>query len=809
MNDDIEEKEDTELIKEEISSSSSEKIIISSKDNSFTIHKIKSRKALSDTLKKIKNPFIILDEELISQFKLKGDNLNEGESFEETINFANIPEDKFLFLDNDEKINDYYSKIKKNNVIFSSMNYKKEKKEINDEKELFKRFYKFKNKMENKCNICDFCPEYKSLFEHNSIDKFYKTIRKPRSHLFRYHIYDDKRIIMKLFGPKKSSKSIYLRCVLSNYKWRYDIFRPTLIFDISYINANLIYNNEKFKKVFYHEIFSLFNKISHVNKFTQLIDFKIKNTMEFVMHIINKYLKYIEDNKLQMRRPLFCIDNYSIIYDETNYLKTIEKIANEKENYNLYIIYNFMDSKDQMEFLNNINYDFNPGFCSTQFPICYLSAFRNLSEFEKDLENDGLKIPDEYKKNFGENVFFLFRYFKDGLSFENYIEKIQNEIQNELEKFYSKINNKKEKIKALIDIIDNKKLLYYDRDFFMSIPLGYIIISKKKESQKYYFNYCFPLIESILKKLLESTFFIDINDPEFDKLSDQAMSINFDEFINFTFKNERPFFGYSINEIEKAFDEECLEKKSVDSYDEQSYLFSDVIKVLEQNKSEKLSKLIDKYKNKNLLNNKNLIFVFQKFCGKFVDILALVRKRDMNDFSIINFQIKMSNSFKITKKEKEMEPNRMTYLKHKYEFIFGITINDAYIIYVSLYEIPKNFAKDNLDICIFYSREKKTFVDKDGNILNEFPFLKKSKVELISEFNMLISYFKLRLQCKYMKKLDLKKIDKIIEENMMKIEINGEIIVVTIKFNNEFITFAETNYNNFEDKILYYEIIGN
>ena len=106
-----------------------------------------------------------------------------------------------------------------------------------------------------------------------------------------------------------------------------------------------------------------------------------------------------------------------------------------------------------------------------------------------------------------------------------------------------------------------------------------------------------------------------------------------------------------------------LGKISVDAYGEQLYQFEDVLKVLEENKTQKLFDLINKYEDTNLLVNKNLIFVFQKFQGKFVDILLLIRKGNTKDFSVVNLQIKMSNSFKLSKKDKQMQPYQMTYLK--------------------------------------------------------------------------------------------------------------------------------------------------
>ena len=118
---------------------------------------------------------------------------------------------------------------------------------------MFKKNYHFSNQIEKPCNIKDFCVEYKLIFNNNSIEKYYTSIGKQRLNIFRYHIYSDlyqknnpnvNRIVMKLFGPRKTSKSIYMRCALANYRVKYDRFRPTMIFDISFINNKILENNK-------------------------------------------------------------------------------------------------------------------------------------------------------------------------------------------------------------------------------------------------------------------------------------------------------------------------------------------------------------------------------------------------------------------------------------------------------------------------------------------------------------------------------------------------------------------------------------
>ena len=122
--------------------------------------------------------------------------------------------------------------------------------------------------------------------------------------------------------------------------------------------------------------------------------------------------------------------------------------------------------------------------------------------------------------------------------------------------------------------------------------------------------------------------------------------------------------------IEKVIDEYCLEANNIERNGGQIYEYNEVMNILKNNKSETLLNLINKYENKDLLNGKKLIVVFQKFWGKFVEILFLVKKEENNNFTIVNLQIKLSNGFRILKKDKRQEPFQMTYLKEKYHYIF-------------------------------------------------------------------------------------------------------------------------------------------
>ena len=102
-------------------SSSSEKFIISTDKDSFKVCKLKGRKALSDELKKLKNPFSILDENIISEFKSNIEVLEEGSSFKKEIDLSKFSKDKFLFLNDEDNIEMFYQNQKINNIIFSHL----------------------------------------------------------------------------------------------------------------------------------------------------------------------------------------------------------------------------------------------------------------------------------------------------------------------------------------------------------------------------------------------------------------------------------------------------------------------------------------------------------------------------------------------------------------------------------------------------------------------------------------------------------------------------------------------------------------
>ena len=832
------------------SSSSGSGNYIISNDGICRIIRIKDRDNFTKEIQKLNHPFTILDKELIEEFNLL--KLEEGKEYRHSFDFSKMPNEKLFFLDTKDNIYEYYRKSKNsnNNVIFSSLITNKKK---NEDLSLFNKIQSFHNKVERECKLYEFWIDYKIYLPFYLNEKFYKIIREERSHRFRYHLYEDdfeNRIIMKFFGPRKTSKSIYMRCCLANYHVRHKKFFPTLILDVEFIHKNIINNKQKLKTVIYHELFNLFYEFDEVNEFFSKINFSINDTMKFIKNIIELYFiffsntnnnlnemknnnqinkvdnftnnemiidnEYIQNEEydIKMQKPLFCLDNYSYIYDNKSIIKDIENMTFNDSNFHLYIVYSINDKEDQKAYVDGCikEQDFNLGFSKTPFPYCYLPGLRFLSEIKNELIKDNIIIPEKYEENFGENVYFLYKFLSKNISFEQFLKEETDIITKELEFFYYKVENKNYKITELINIIKDNCIIDFKREILESIPSNYIIINRTKKNAsddfQYSFNYSFPLVKKILQNLSEKIFFIDINHPDFDKLDDGTMSSNFYNFINFYFRNATSVFGFLENEIEKAYDYHCLEKNHIDENGNQVHKFEDIIEILDNNNNVEFLKLMEKYKNnKNILNGKKLIFVFQKFNGKFVDILLLVKNNNNSNYSVVNLQIKLSDTYSISRKDKLQETYQMTYLKIKYEYIFNIQIDKAYIIYLSLYECKKKFTENNPNIFIFYSRKINCIVDGKGKKIDKFPFLKQSRINLVSDLNMLIISLKELLENILCEKLLFKYTNQLnITNNYLKIEISEKNIKIFIVFHETKLQFLQTNDKNFQIQSLCYEI---
>ena len=315
----------------------------------------------------------------------------------------------------------------------------------------------------------------------------------------------------------------------------------------------------------------------------------------------------------------------------------------------------------------------------------------------------------------------------------------KEKIKNELTYFYSKVENKVKWINTLyLEITcsnENNEGNDYEKEFLESIPSNYILMNRieKEYNIIYKFEFCFPLVQEIFEELNnENKFFIDISSPDFFKLPPTAFGINFDLFINNFFRNKNELFGILKQEIEYIDDDFCIEN-NIDFEKEKLFHLNDIISYVNKIKTPKFLQMKNKYYGKKNFENKKLILIFQEFNGKFVDILGIIRNGKINEWKLINFQIKVSNSFTIKKNEKEKFPYLFNYLRYKYEYILGIKIIEAYIEYIGYYECRKKFDINNENLFFFYSNKINDFVDKNAKKLEKIPFLKEGKVNFPEE----------------------------------------------------------------------------
>ena len=94
----------------------------------------------------------------------------------------------------------------------------------------------------------------------------------------------------------------------------------------------------------------------------------------------------------------------------------------------------------------------------------------------------------------------------------------------------------------------------------------------------------------------------------------------------------------------------------------------------------------------------------------------------------------------------------------------------------------------------FFSKKTKKIVDGEGKLIEKFPFLKKAKVPLISEFNTFVNSFKSMLQNQFDMNLIFLEQQKDINENRIKFEVTKNEIKVSINF-KDFISFIRQRHS--------------
>ena len=690
------------------------------------IIKIKDFQSFVKEVSKIKNPCALgnIENILNSEKKLK-----DGEIID--INLDSVDKNDIIQLTSKIDMKNFFNdkKLNKFPLIFSSI-IKTEKEQIiqND----FTMIHQFDNKMSEKCEINKFCIDYKYHFPENSLINFYpinrETTRKMR--IFYYHKFEDEYIpaVVKFFGPTGSGKSLMLRMILANYNQFDGDYTPFCIFNIKLLN--ILYENCKLKEIneiIFHECYSLFTTIELWKSFTQKINiYNYENAMDLINHIIDTYLTDYKNNY-----PLFIIDNFSYYYEQENIINKLENKVFESGNFNLYIIYDIMCKEDQKIFANLYSQNkqiFNENDITYKKVFFHFNNLKSFKEIKNYLTEEGIKIPENYETYFGDNSSYFFSYNKNkDQDFSEFVGEVKQNIIRDIKIFFNG-ECQKEKVSNIYEYIKKNKV-NFNFELFESLPGKYINFNKVKINDKYEYSidFAFPLVRECFDEILGNTFIINVRDDAFMKLEPIPMGIGFDLYMIDWIKKRKSLFQYKESEIEFIEDTEILEKAKYDITGRQMFMKKDIIKTVKE--TPELMTLKKNCENKNL-NSKKLIIVTQIFNGKSVDFLILGYNEQKKKFLLNSVQIKLSDSYKIEKKIKEAIPLENEYIREKYSYILNIEIENtySYFSYLSLYELPKKFAKDNIEKCFFYSRKNDILIDKDGRELKEIPFLEGAKI---------------------------------------------------------------------------------
>lgn len=691
------------------------------------IIKIKGFQSFVKEASKIKNPCAIGNIESIvgSEKKLK-----DGEIID--IKLDNVDKNDIIQLTSKLNMKNFFNEKETNKfpLIFSSI--LKTEKEMIIQKQ-FEMIHNFDNKISEKCEINKFCIDYKFHFPENSLTNFYKidrnTTRKMR--IFDYHKYDDEYIpaVVKFFGPTGSGKSIMLRMILGNYNQFDGDYTPFCIFNIKLLNK--LYDNcklKEIKEIILHECYSLFTTVELWETFTQKLNiYDYDNAIELVIFIIDTYLTDYKNNY-----PLFIIDNFSYYYDEEKLIDKLEKKVFTSSNFNLYIIYDIICKEDQKTFVHLYSPNmpiFNENDITYKKVFFHFNNLKSFKKIKEDLIEEGIKIPENYETYFDDNSSYFFSYYNNkDQDFSDFVREVKQNIIEDIKNFFNG-DCQKEKISNIYEYIKKNKV-NFESELFESLPGKYINFNKARLSNdKYEYNidFAFPLVKECFNNIIGNTFIINVRDEAFMKLEPIPMGIGFDMYMIDWIKKRKTLFKYKESEIEFIEDKEILEKGQKDVTGRQMFRKDDVIKYV--TKTLELMSLKKECENKNL-QSKKLIIVTQKFDGKSVDFLILGYNEQKNNFTLNCIQIKLSDGYKITKTIQESTPLENEYIREKFSFILNIEIekNYSYFTYLSLYELPKKFAKNNIEKCFFYSRKNDFLCDKDGKELEAIPYLEEAKI---------------------------------------------------------------------------------
>ena len=700
--------------------------------------------------------------------------------------FDELKEDDINFVDL-ELIRNKLLKDKNEKLIFFSSSVLKACDHI--DKSQFIKAHDYLTKFSNKSLISDFCYD-KNLYFPFAGNNYYIGYDRLYSHIFRIHHFHDEELgkIIYNFGPKGTGKSLCGRATIFNYFTtelvrNQEVFFPAIFFDIK-IWINNWNNKTLLLKILKYEFMNLFKAFQEwkiiysefVNEFNKS---QYSSVFELILYFINFYFSK------QNFKLLIIIDHYSSLYDKNNEIQNIEKMCSLNKNLDIFFNYEINTIEDQKVFINylgimysvmnsisreedesnQINLTKEKVACFHGYELRGLSSIKKTIENQKEkeleknsevsellliIEKNMQNIPKDYEQYFGENSSFYFKYLSiketNNLDFKNFVEKekfnIKDNIinflrsdnsipQNDLYSILKKIvKNENKELDELKDLESPYNYLnYIDSSYFLFQRI------KNNNSIKYKYTYAFPLIKDIFEeliKLYDKTFFIDINDKEFEKLDGITMGNIFDKFINYLIKkqiNKSGFMEFSSIDIE-SFDVDYLIKKNYKNIKITEMCSREFVEkeIKAKDKLIKL-KLLGEKKN---VKNKKCIIIFQDFNAKSIDICFLIkRNKNTDNFSINSLQMKCNNSFNIDDELLRNNRYEMTYLKYKFEKLFDIKIIESYITYLSIFDIPKKCTLKNRDKFFYYKREDKTFVDMLENKIEQFPFYDSCKINFV------------------------------------------------------------------------------
>ena len=708
---------------------------------------------------------------------------------------------------------------------------------VDSEKKFDNIFNREKNKEKK---LCELNLNYHELFENQEVNYFvFNGEGRKQFQNELDSIYTSLKVHYKYYcGQSGIGKTVSL------LDYRYKTNNNVL-----YLNMNILFKKislwEEFNKAIKNELIYLFNNYDQYNSFINRYEKVIfpssyehldsnKSRFSIIKKLIEKLLEHFE-NKAE--KIMVIIDQYikkhDFDYGLTNYLEKETKI-------NKYLKFVCCCSTDEIDVRDNV-YDslFEKKIKDKKF-----ISIKNLIKI--DLEN-----LTEKQKKVSEMFNHLPKYFyriKNTIDEEldSLIETLKKEIYDDIRKSIKKMNIENEVIFGLLKVMYNiKKKVDKDKlkSLFRYIFLKFIVITPSNSNEKYFvnfweekeenfiLNYSFPILPSVFKMILKeykkkeykqilvdcteaeegyilehliylsfdsdsgeklfkeglkisksygvdqifycSKFFVNINEKE------SPIKMTKDDYINSLFEIGKNYHLYQKNENGPKFDGALLISAQKNPIEKDNIIIeNNVINLIEEenvhNKENKMSK-------KTIKNNIKIydIILYQATKKK-------VKNRINNEFVNNNKEMIIKNL----------------------ELLFNIKIRNFNFIYILEYEKKdKSLIKfcesiENQIGYIFYSLEKNTFVDRNGEEININRYI--SEIKANKNFIQCIDINRERNE-KLLKKIisdipkefDIEKGEKFLTKKR-----NIESKKINYKKENNFLRIYDANNNLIIDKDL-------